>query len=863
MMRQFEISVRELVEFILRSGDISSGYAGGVRANLRALEGTRLHQKLQKSEGGDYAKEVMMTETLLLKNDNGAPYAELTVEGRADGVFFFGGGMIDTELEFRRVSEEEALLDFKKGQIALEAEDLAKLDKERGYYEDDLIYLERGKLYRTVDEIKSTMTALKHITTETYPLHFAQAKCYALQLAKEEGLSEVLVRLTYVHVDSEKVKHLFRLYSLEELQEFYDGLIHAYSAWLKWQVKWDEERTASLNQLSFPFDKFRKGQRTMAAYVYKAIREKKRIFVQAPTGIGKTMSVLFPSLKAMGEGLNEKIFYLTAKNVAGEAAERAIALLKEKDLKLKTIRISAKDRICFLEKRKCNPQDCPYANGHFDRVNGAVLDSLESRDLFDMETIRRIAESFQVCPYELSLDIASWCDLIICDYNYAFDPSASLKRFFASGKHPYTLLGDEAHNLVDRARDMFSCELTKREFMDLKKTISKEDPAGKSLLRALSKINRLFLDMGKYVKELRPEEKNAWVRTGELRDQGKGLPEDLFYSRLDRLAEKMGEYFEALGRRGEEIPDENWEVYFRVLFFVRMLGEMGDGYECYLQQSDGTLRFRLFCVDPSDKLKDVYQNIGSAIFFSATLTPIDYYKQLLGAEAEDEAIALDSPFDPSRRKTMIAPIPVTYQARERSLDKVCELIYHSVRQREGHYMVFFPSYAYMDQVMDRLEKTYPDLNTLRQSSEMSEEERNAFLETFRTDPGALLGGCVLGGVFSEGIDLKGDSLIGAVIVTVGMPQLSLERDLIRNHFDRISENGFDYSYRYPGIGKVLQAVGRVIRTEEDQGMVLLIDRRFGEDRYLSLYPEDWFPIEEVSDGDEVKKAFEGFWQPLS
>lgn len=869
-MRQFEISVRSLVEFILRSGDITSGYAGGVRANLRALEGTRLHQKLQKAEGGDYAKEVTMLEMEELFNAEGEKVGELLIEGRADGIFTFAGTNIDEELALRKKMEEEQWMEASRTQITLETG-----EEQEEQQEDDLQLLKRDILYRCIDEIKSTEIDLKYIHPDTHPLHFAQAKCYALFLAKRENLQEVLVRLSYVHVETEKVKHLFRLYTKEELQQFYDDLVDRYKAWMLWQVEWDEIRTQSLNELQFPFASYRKGQRAMAACVYRAIDEKKRIFIQAPTGIGKTMSTLFPALKAMGEGKGEKTFYLTAKNVTGEAAENAVRILREQDMRLKTLRVTAKDRICFLEKRKCSPVDCPYARGHFDRVNDAVLRSLKERDSFTTEEIEKIARENQLCPYELSLDIASWCDLIICDYNYAFDPSASLKRFFAVGARPYTLLVDEAHNLVDRARSMFSADLTRKELSEFKKTLKKEDPSQKNLEKSLGKVIRTLGEIHKALKaqeaeteeqaisgSFAPKGKN-WARIRELKAEsfaaaGRANLEEAFLNQLSRLSDRMGEYFETLGHKGEEIPEDAWELYFRVLFFQRILGEMDEGYESYAERHGADVKWTLFCVDPSEQLKNVILNLRSVIYFSATLTPIDYYRNLLGTEPEDEAIALTSPFDPARRKTMIAPIPVTYQYREQSLQTVVDLIYLAASSKQGHYLAFFPSYAYMEKVMDVFEEKYPKMHVLRQAAEMTEDERQSFLARFREDKEPLLGAAVLGGVFSEGIDLKGDSLIGTVIVTVGLPQLGLERDLIKEHFDRENGEGFDYSYRFPGIGRVLQAVGRVIRTEEDKGMILLIDRRFGEDRYLDLYPEEWFPVDRVST-ENIKTVLEEFW----
>ncbi|MCF0136565.1 MAG: ATP-dependent DNA helicase [Lachnospiraceae bacterium] len=850
-MKRCETSVRELVEFVLRRGDISSRYAGGVRSNLRALEGTRLHQKLQKRETGDYVSEVSLPEIFPLPGEK----AELYVDGRADGLFTMTPERLLQEKHLRNTLFREQFDPEEEN-----GEGILSLFDSGG---DDLYRLPEDESLRCIDEIKSTEISLRSIHPDTYPLHFAQAAFYAYALARKEGLDKVLVRLSYIHVETEKVKYLYRLYTGEELETFTEQVVNAYSLFLIRQLRWEQERNESLTALTFPFESYRKGQRAMAAQVYRTIQKGRKTFLQAPTGIGKTMSALFPALKAQGEGLTEKLFYLTAKNVAGEAAERAAALLTEQGMKLKTIRIIARDRICFLEKRACNPIDCPYAAGHFDRVNDAVLDSLERFDLFDMERVRSIAREHKLCPYELSLDIASWCDLIICDFNYAFDPSASLKRFFASGKRPFTLLVDESHNLVDRARDMFSADLGKKEFLEARKLLPKEGNTAKSLAKALNAVNKVFLEAEKQLKiqqEPDPDLRRGplWAPDRSLVLGTMGTLDSALTRPLERALGKMGEYMEELGRGGKEIPEDLWELYFRMLFFQRTMEEQDKGYEGYLMMEGADPVYRLFCIDPSQKLQNIYHNLKAVVFFSATLTPIDYYKKLLGAEPEDEAIALPSPFPTENRKTMIAPVPVTYRCRQSSAAGVSRLIGENFLKKPGHYLVFFSSYQYLDMVMDQLEESYPDLPVLRQTVSMTEEERQEFLVKFRTQEGPLLGACVLGGVFSEGIDLKGEALIGAMVVTIGLPQLSLERDLIKTHFDREDINGFEYAYLYPGIGRVLQAAGRVIRTPEDKGTILLIDSRFGEERVLSMLPEEWFPAERV-DTENIGRVLENFW----
>ncbi len=799
--KTYEISVRALVEFILRSGSIESGFA----SNARALEGTRLHQKLQKAEKEGYEKEVVFRKTVALKEG-----VELLIEGRADGIYTNTAGE------------------------------------------------------RVIDEIKSTVVNLEYLDEQRFPLHWAQAKCYAHMLALQENLETVVVRLSYIHVETEQVKYLFQTYSAEELQIFWQDLVERYSRWVLWKDEWDGLRTESLQKLQFPFEQYRPGQRTMAAYIYKTIQEEDKIFLQAPTGIGKTVSSIFPALKAMGQEKAEKIFYLTAKNVTGQAAVAAVQRMRKQKMRLKTVRITAKDRICMLEKRECDPTKCPYANGHYDRVNEAVLEALQMEDEFDKESIQKIAEKHQVCPFELSLDIATWADLLICDYNYAFDPTASLKRFFQDRKRSFTLLVDEAHNLVDRAREMFSAEIHKQAFLDFRNGLDKQSV----LYKRASKINSMFLEIKKLMGEdvkflpltaaITKAQEEAQQEMEEAEQKRLTHLEERWYNALKWFADKMEEYLALLNKDGR-IDDEVWELYFQVLFFLKIWDQKGEGYECYFEKTGRDLKFKFFCADPSEPLRAAYSQVSSVVFFSATLMPIEYYKELLGGKTEEKAIALPSPFDPKRKKVMVSRVKATYQGRQQSLDEVCEMLHQVVSAREGHYMVFFPSFAYLEQVYERFTERCPEVPVLKQESQMSEEERAEFLRQFEEEKGGLLGFCVLGGVFSEGIDLRGNSLVGVVVVSAGIPQIGTERDLIRAHLEEAKGKGYEYAYMYPGIGKVFQAAGRVIRTEEDEGIILLLDERFDQQRYYQLYPPDWFPVSRVSPAN-LPGELEAFWK---
>lgn len=782
--KTYEVSVRGLVEFVLRSGDIISGFS----SSTRNLEGTRLHQKLQKAEKEGYEKEHPFQKTIPLSED-----VALTVQGRADGLYRQADGSW------------------------------------------------------VVDEIKSTVVSLENLYEDMYPLHWAQAKCYAYMLQQQEEAQQVVVRLSYVHVDTEAVRYFYHTYTREELSAFWVDLVQCYRPWVLFQHSWKKQRADSLAALSFPFAQFRPGQRTMAAYVYHAIAQEEKVFLQAPTGIGKTLSALFPALKSMaGESGPEKIFYVTAKNITAKSALQAALLLRKQPLRLKSLQLIARDKICLLvqegKERRCDPQVCPYARGHFDRVNEAMWQGLTEQDHFEKEQLLALAEKHSVCPFELALDLANFMDLILCDYNYAFDPTASLKRFFQDRKQNFVLLIDEAHNLVDRARAMYSADLNKQAFLDLRKTLPKKS----ALFRCCSKINDLFLALRREM--------------GDTRELFPAAPDAKWQYALQRFCDKMEEHLQLQSRTGE-IAKEAWELYFRVLFFMKIGEQKGPGYETFARRQGHDLVLRYFCVNPAEPLKAVYQKVRSAIFFSATLMPVQYYKELLGADEKEGAIALPSPFDPRRRQVMTCRINATFQGRQESLSEVCQVLRAMTAARSGHYLAFFPSFAYLTLAQQRYQELYPEEPVLVQTADMSEEERADFLRRLTEDPAPVLGFAVLGGVFSEGIDLKGDSLIGAAIVSVGLPQLSPERDLMKRHMAKEEGAGFEYAYMYPGLCKVLQAAGRVIRTESDAGVILLLDERFSQQRYYQLYPPEWHPVITVRP-DAVPQALQTFWNQI-
>ncbi|MDW8802533.1 ATP-dependent DNA helicase [Clostridium sp. A1-XYC3] len=815
------ISVRNLVEFILRSGDLDSRFTGFSRAQ----EGTKAHQKLQKEYKDKYSEErqVQLEEIDQTKNIRIEYNAEVSlkhtfeykdfsfvIEGRADGII---------------VKDEEV----------------------------------------TIDEIKSVTRPLEFIDENYNPLHWAQAKCYAYIYGVQNNLSHINVQISYYNLNSNTTKRLVKGFDIEELQQFLFFLLDSYYFWANFTRDWMVKRNISIKNMSFPFEAYRKGQRELAVAVYGTIKEGKKLFAQAPTGIGKTISTLFPSVKAMGEGLIIKVFYLTAKTITRTVVEETVLKMGVAGLQLKTITLTAKDKICFQEKSSCNPEDCQYAKGHFDRVNEAIKEILTKENIMSREVIVKYSDKYKICPFEFSLDLALLADCVICDYNYAFDPRVYLRRFFDSGEEDYVFLIDEAHNLVDRAREMFSAELNKSSFLELKKVMKKVAP---KIARALEKINSCMLGFRKLCEgealekdsidgysdintELKMADKNVYIQKKEFEE---------IYPLLRRFSSEAEEFLTS--NEKTENQEELLELYFNVLTYTRIAELYDEHFVNYLQKINSDVKMKIFCLDPSHLLREAMKRAKAIILFSATLSPMNYFKEILGGTKDDYSVRLLSPFSVENRKLLIADrVSTKYKHRENTYSTVSEYIKAAIDNKVGNYLVFFPSYSYMERVYEDFSEKYPGYGTIIQKNNMVEEEREIFLGNFQEGNGeTLVAFAVLGGVFSEGIDLKENRLIGAVIVGVGLPQLSLERDIIMDYFNKKNSSGYEYSYMYPGMNKVLQAAGRVIRTERDKGVILLIDERFGNRTYKNLFPKEWHPNTVVRSARDIQNNINDFWR---
>lgn len=794
-MNDIKISVRNLVEFVLRSGDLDTSF----RSNSRAVEGTRAHQKVQKSKGENYEAEVMLRHNFEYKGFT------FRIEGRADGII------------------KESLDDNEKN--------------------DKNLTLGLNQSLICIDEIKSTTKPLEDIDENYNEVHWAQAKCYAYFYSLQNELDNIDVQLTYFHLETEVTKSIRKKFSFVELEEFFYDILDKYIVWANFTSQWSNIRNKAAKDLDFPFDSYRIGQRDLAILVYRTIRDKKKLFAQAPTGIGKTISTLFPTVKAFGEGHTTKIFYLTAKTITRQVAEEAFTKMREKGLKFKTLTLIAKDKICFKEESRCDPDYCEYAKGHFNRVNDALLDILNNEDEFSRNIVEQYSKKHNVCPFEFSLDLAVWVDSVICDFNYVFDPRVYLRRFFDFNSNDYTFLIDEAHNLVDRSREMFSATLYKKPFLDLKRVFKDREPR---IVKALNKINSYMLKMKKLCGD-----EYFYIQ--------KEMDDDICYL-LNSLMAESEEFLST--KQGKEGHKELLELFFECLAYVKISELYDDRYVTYIEKANKDVKLKMFCLDPSYLLGEAIKRGKSAVFFSATLSPIEYFKEILGGDNEDDIVLLPSPFDKKNLCLMTASnISTRYKDRENSYNKIADYIKATTIEKEGNYIVFFPSYKYMNQVYERFIEKYGSINTIVQTTMMTEEEREEYLNRFEYNPKeTLIGFAVMGGIFSEGVDLKGERLSGAIVVGVGLPKICLERNIIKEYFNEKNNKGFNYAYLYPGMNKVLQASGRVIRTEKDKGIVLLIDDRFNYNSYKRIFPKSWSHNINVSSTRQIKKLLISFWK---
>lgn len=758
-LQQVRISVRNLVEFLLRSGDIDNRMSRGLQLNAMQ-EGTRIHKKLQRAMGSSYSAEVP------LRLDVPTDRYVLTIEGRADGIFT--------------------------------REDMPCIDEIKGIYQN--------------------VTKME----EPIPVHLAQAKCYAYIYALQQGLSEIGIQMTYCDLDTEEVNRFYEQYAFAEIEEWFDALMKEYHKWADFQYEWHQTSIASIKNMEFPFD-YRPGQKQLVSDVYRTILRRKNLFIQAPTGTGKTVSVLFPAVRAVGEEQGEKIFYLTAKTVTATVAMETFAVFRAHGYRGKVVQITAKEKLCKCEKPECNPDACPYAKGHFDRVNDAVFDLLQQEDCFSREVLLEHADKHMVCPFELCLDVSSWSDVIVGDYNYVFDPTVYLKRFFAEGnKGDYLFLVDEAHNLVERGRQMYSERIVKEEVLAVKRLLK---PWSKKVERELERVNKILLT---YKRECEDYMLHESIN-------------DLVFA-LMRLASEMERFLQ----KPLTIPerDEVMEFYFGLRNFLNIYELVDENYVIYSSmEENGSFALKLYCADPSRNLQVCLDKAHSTVFFSGTLLPIQYYKSLLSTKADNYAVYAHSVFTPDQRLLFVGRDVSSKYTRRTTEEfvRIASYIEKIAQAKKGNYIAFFPSYKMMLDVEAQFEYLAGEqIDVIMQMQNMREQQREEFLQEFsRPREQSMVAFCVMGGIFGEGVDLRENQLIGAIIVGTGIPQIGGESEILKNFFDARGGDGFDYVYRFPGMNKVQQAAGRVIRTLSDVGVIALLDERFLQRDNRRLFPREW------------------------
>lgn len=773
-MIQIKLSVKTLAEFIYRRGDLAAAYLSPERANI----GSKIHRMIQKEGGSSYQSEVYLKATTQLDET-----VLFTIDGRADGII---------------VNEDHVM----------------------------------------IDEIKTVTCDYEDIHEDMNPAHWAQADAYAYIYAMQHDLSEVIVQLTYYQIDIDQIKRFQQVKTFDQLEQFYMEMLAEYREWAMRRHNFAKIRDLSIQNLSFPFPQYRPGQRELAVAVYKTILDEDILFAQAPTGIGKTISTLFPALKALKEQKIERIFYLCAKNLTAKAAQDSVQLMMDQGLRIKCVSIVAKDKMCLLEERHCDPEICPYAKGYYNRLKPALTQLLEEYDDMNKECFQNIGRTHEVCPFELSLDASLYADLIICDYNYVFDPRVYLKRFFSEPQN-HLLLIDEAHNMVDRARSMYSAQLSQSLFRDLYKLIDRD---AKALRKAVRKIIKMFDELAE---ECNQHGFHAFYE-----------PCDMLLNELNPLQKAMDRYLQ----KAEEPNEEITTIYFEILAYLRIADYYDDHFITWIKQAAEDIIIKQFCMNPCRAITQTLALGKGAVFFSATLTPVRYFNDLLLEKPCQKKLALPSPFDPQKAKLLIhRGINTRYRMRAASIQPICDTIATTVRQKSGNYIVFFPSYAYLNQVATQFREQFDDIAIMIQESDMDDLQRREFLAQFESHEETMVCFCVLGGLFGEGIDFKGETLIGVIIVGVGLPQINDETNLLRDYFERTYGKGYAYAYMIPGMNKVLQAAGRLIRDDEDYGVILLLDERYTSAAYQALLPRHMAHYEVIDHEQELSERLAQFW----
>lgn len=713
----------------------------------------------------------------------------------------------------------------------------------------------------TVDEIKTVKARAMNQAPD--PRHEAQLKCYAYFLCVQRELEEIRGRLTYYCVDDGRIRYVTTVYRREDLRLFLEELLSRIEYRAQILAERERELRPSAASARFPFSSVREGQDILIKECYRDIRAGKRLFAEAPTGIGKTVSTLYPAVRALGEGHVDKIFYLTAKAAVRREAFATASAIFSSGAHLRTVVLSARDQLCKNSAAKndptgishhCNPLDCPLAKGFYERCGNAVCELLSSQSGYSRQTVEHFAERFSICPYEFQLELSEFCDILICDYNYVFDPRIYLRRYFSdevAGTFRPVLLVDEAHNLADRARVMYSASLSSEDVRPLWGMLPEDDP----LRNRLEGISITMQGFRRLCKDS-IEKDSEGIERGYYINHS---PMENFHILVEQVRLCLDGWIRA--HRGEEGELLATELSSKLKHFSVIAEHYDRSFLTFIELEGDRRVIRLLCLDPASVLDARLSRAHAAVLFSATLTPIDYFADILGGGKQAIKLSLPSPFDRENLYLCaVTGISTRYEDREKSYRKLVSVIAATASGRKGNYIVYFPSYDYMEHVFGAFSQKYPEILTVRQTKGMSSAEREAFLDAFLEDGKLRIGFCVLGGSFSEGVDLPGKRLIGTIIVGTGLSAISNEGNILCEHYEATRERGFDYAYVYPGMNRVLQAAGRVIRRDEDRGVVVLVDDRYAEPRQQMLFPDHWSHIEYARNASELAENVRVFWK---
>jgi DNA excision repair protein ERCC-2 len=753
-MTEFAVSVRDLVAFCYRRGDIDHRYTPSPSAE----QGTEGHQRVYRRRPQSYEPEFTVNH---VHQEQGVT---LRLRGRADG-----------------------------------------FDPVQGL----------------VEEIKTCRVDPASIPEAVHQLHLAQGRVYAALIAAQEDLESLEVRLCWFNIDTDQEHHICQIYQRSELQVFLTETLARFSDWLTLLARLRQDRQQSLSDLGFPHGEFRPGQREIAELVYKCVDQGGQLMVEAPTGIGKTAAVMYPALKALAGAKHEAMVFVTSRTVGRRAAEDSLALMVEEGLQACSLSLTAKDSICFSPGKACHGDDCPYALGYYDRLAQAMAEAVQ-QGVLRREQVEAIARHHQVCPYQLTVDLRPWVDILIADAHYVFSLSAGVGSLMEQDQRRWTVLLDEAHNLPDRARSMYSARLTKAELMKVKKISST------GVKRSLDRVNRTMLEL----------QKEDWPE----QDVRHSLPVSLVNALGDFVA-AMGEVMASDIRFAPSNP-QVMSFYFAVLQWLRVAEQWGDEYCLELQRGEGSqgLSLGLNCLDPSRLLGLSHDRGHALVAFSATLSPQDWMGQLLGLGDDAVYRRLSSPFAEDQLDVLLdTGIDTRFRQRELSAPLLVSRIQTFLNEEQGNCILYFPSYHYLRNILDRLRSQtggLPDRRIWEQRPAQGEVDRNSLFEALEEHRN-VAAFCILGGAFSEGVDLPGDLLSSVVIVGVGLPQLGPEREQLRQWYQQAYGQGFEYAYLYPAMQKVDQALGRVVRSDSDRGRALLIDARYGWPQYRDLLPPWW------------------------